>query len=103
MTVNDGLTPKRRYVRPKRYTETADYLDMVGRMIRAAGPRVGRADMDELHQLLRLRDELDQVIDQAVQAVRENGGYSWAAIGEAAGMTRQAAQQRWGRRRRPRT
>lgn len=100
MGVNERLTPRRRSKRPRRFTETYDYLDMLGRMIRAAGPRVGTADMDELRKILELRDELDEVIGQAVVAVRDNGGYSWAAIGEAAGITRQAAYQKWGRRKR---
>lgn len=98
MDVNEPLTRNRRTKRPARYAETWEYLQMLGRMIRAAGPRVGNADMDELTTLLALRDELDDVIGQAVRSVRENGGYSWQAIGDAAGITRQAAQQRWGKR-----
>lgn len=90
-------TQRRRYKRPKRYTETVDYIEAIGRMVRSAGRRVGEADMDELRALLDLRAEIDDVIAQAVTSVRENGGYSWAAIGEAAGITRQSAHERWGR------
>lgn len=40
--------------------------------------------------------ELEQQIDAAVDGARAQG-VSWAAIGEAAGLTRQGAQQRWAR------
>jgi hypothetical protein len=97
MAVNESLTPKRTRKRRRRGTETVDYLAMLGRLIDRAGLRVGTADMDELTMLLDCRSRLDDAIAVAVGSVRENGGYSWAAIGEAAGMTRQAAYQRWGR------
>jgi hypothetical protein len=43
-----------------------------------------------------LADEIDTAISQAVQGLR-GFGYSWAEIGSRLGVTRQAAQQRWGR------
>ena len=42
-----------------------------------------------------LADEIDAAIGQAVTGLREFG-YSWAEIGSRLGITRQAAQQRWG-------
>lgn len=42
----------------------------------------------------RLTDAREQ-LDQAVRTARSSGT-SWAAIGDAAGMTRQAAHERWG-------
>lgn len=39
-------------------------------------------------------------LDDAVRLARD-AGESWAAIGDAAGMTRQAANERWGKRLRP--
>ncbi len=43
-----------------------------------------------------LSAEIDDAIGQAVKGLREFG-YSWAEIGSRLGITRQAAQQRWGR------
>ena len=40
--------------------------------------------------------EIDTAIGQAVTGLR-GFGYSWAEIGSRLGITRQAAQQRWGR------
>jgi hypothetical protein len=88
----------RQQQRRKRFTETIDYLSMCRRVIRGAGPRVGSADMEELVALVKLHQAVDQAIAVAVPGVRESGGYSWAAIGDALGITRQAAQQRYGRR-----
>jgi hypothetical protein len=42
-----------------------------------------------------LADELDAAIAEAVRGLRARG-YSWAEIGARLGITRQAAQQRWG-------
>ena len=43
-----------------------------------------------------LATELDEAISQAVMGLR-GAGYSWAEIAARPGVTRQAAQQRWGR------
>ena len=43
-----------------------------------------------------LSAEIDTAISQAVNGLRAFG-YSWAEIGTRLGITRQAAQQRWGR------
>ena len=42
-----------------------------------------------------LSAEIDTAIGQAVTGLR-GFGYSWADIGTRLGITRQAAQQRWG-------
>lgn len=81
--------------RRKRYTDTEDFGRMVERMLRAYGLRVGAADMDDLRQLMTIRELLDQITAEAVEQLRSTG-YSWADVGEAMGVTRQAAQQRWG-------
>jgi hypothetical protein len=46
--------------------------------------------------MLGLSAEIDIAISQVVTGLREFG-YSWAEIGARLGITRQAAQQRWGR------
>lgn len=71
---------------------------MVERMLRAYGARVAKADQEDLRQLLALQELLHEVTVEAVAGMRSEGSaYSWADIGEVAGITRQAAQQRWGR------
>jgi len=91
--VRESLTPKRR----KRYTDNVQFAAAVARMIRAFGKRVGQADMEDLQELLELQEVLNEVTGEAVRQVRKNGGYSWTAIGRAAGMTRQAAHEKWSR------
>jgi hypothetical protein len=73
----------------------SDYQAMVGRILRAYGRRVASADPEALAELVALRDQLDTAIDAGVAGLR-TAGYSWAAIGAPMGMSRQAAQQRWG-------
>lgn len=82
----------------RRYTETTDFIAFTARMIRRCGERVSVADMGELEALLALRAAVDDAIATAVPGVRDNGGYTWTSIGAAAGITRQAAQQKWGPR-----
>ncbi len=101
MGVNESLTGVNRRLTKKRSPRPIDNVKFamaVARMIRALGKRVGGADMEDLQELLELQDVLDEVTAEAVNKVRENGGYSWATIGRAAGMTKQGAQQKWGAR-----
>lgn len=74
------------------------YLSALRRMILAAGRRVGNADEHELAELLRLRQTLEDAIQSAVDGQLATGR-SWAAIGLAAGMSRQGAFKQWGKRR----
>ncbi len=81
--------------------ELSEYTAMMRRMIRAYSRRVGAADLEDLTEMLAMRDELDQAIADAVAAMRAGDEsrqiVSWASIGRAAGVTRQAAFQRWGK------
>ena len=45
--------------------------------------------------MANLADEIDTATAEAVKGLR-GCGYSWAEIGARLGITRQAAQQRWG-------
>lgn len=81
--------------RRKRDVETIDYAGMMRRLIRAHGRRVAEADPEDLRDMLALRGELDSAIAEAVAGQRANG-HSWTHIADAAGTSRQAAQQRWG-------
>jgi len=82
--------------RSKREVDTTDYLRMLGRMLRAAAVRCAESDEEELGELCRLDTVLHQVLEDTVRGLRESG-HTWQQIGDAAGTTRQGAQQRWGR------
>jgi hypothetical protein len=95
--VKGALTSNRRQ-RRRRYVDTKDFGAMVTRMIRAYGRRVANADAEDLADLVAMRALLDEAIATAVSHLRDHHDFSWAAIGEAVGTTRQAAQQRYGRK-----
>lgn len=84
--------PKRR----RREVETMDYVKAAERFIRGAGRRVGEGDEHELRELLRLQEVLDAATAEAVAGQR-SFGKSWASIGLAAGTSKEAAWQRWGK------
>jgi hypothetical protein len=65
--------------------------------VRAYARRVAGGDIDALADMTGLATELDEAIAQAVIGLRETG-YSWTEIAARIGVSRQAAQQRWGRR-----
>jgi hypothetical protein len=64
---------------------------------------VGRTDAPrplpaaQLHRLMAAAQTLAQAENDVAQAVRQarQGGASWTHIGDALGVSRQAAQQRW--------
>ena len=91
-TVNRSLTPKR----VRRLVENDDYAAFARRILRAYAHRVADGDVEALIALTGLANEIDTAIGQAVTGLRQFG-YSWAEIGSRLGITRQAAQQRWGR------
>jgi len=90
-TVNTRLTPNR----PRRVVENDEYAAFLGRVLRAYTRRVAAGDVEALTLMLGLSDQIDTAIAQAVTGLR-GYGYSWAEIGNRLGITRQAAQQRWG-------
>ena len=83
-TVKTPLTPNRAV----RVRENDEYA--------AFARRIADGDVEALTLLTDLADEIDTAIGQAVTGLRAFG-YSWAEIGSRLGVTRQAAQQRWGR------
>lgn len=78
--------------------ETPEFVGMVRRCIRAAGRRVAAGDVSCLNDLANLQVTLDDAIRDAVGALRAAPwNYSWEMIGDNLGVTKQAAQQRFGR------
>jgi hypothetical protein len=90
-TVKNPLTPNR----AGRVVENDEYAAFARRVLRAYSRRVADGDVEALTLMTDLADEIDTAIGQAVTGLRAFG-YSWAEIGSRLGVTRQAAQQRWG-------
>jgi hypothetical protein len=99
-SVKSSLTPHgsrtSRRTRHRELVENDAYAAFLRRAIRAAGRRVGDGDVEGLPDLLSLTHELDRALQAAVTGLRDQYGYSWAEIASRLGITRQAAQQRWG-------
>jgi len=90
-SVRAGLTSKR----PRRQVENDEYGAFARRILRAYARRVGDGNVEALALMLGLAEEIDTAIAGAVKGLRAFG-YSRAEIGSRLGITRQAAQQRWG-------
>ena len=92
-TVKTGLTAKR----PRPVVENGAYAAFAHRILGAYARRIASGDIESLPLLTALSAEVDAAIGQAVTGLR-GVGYSWAEIAARLGVTRQAAQQRWGAR-----
>jgi hypothetical protein len=79
----------------RREVENDAYAAFAGRIVAAYARRVGTGDVEALPAMVALSSDLDVAIGQAVTGLR-GFGYSWAEIATRLGVTRQAAQQRWG-------
>jgi hypothetical protein len=90
-TVNESLTPNRAW----RVIENDEYAAFARRILRAYARRIATGDIEAITHMAALADETDQAIRRAITGLRRLG-YSWAEIGARLGVTRQAAQQRWG-------
>ncbi len=90
-TVNTRLT--RNAARP--VVENDDYAKFARRILRAYARRVATGDIEALTFMTDLGTDVENAIRDAVVGLR-GFGYSWADIGARLGVTRQAAQQRWG-------
>lgn len=72
--------------------------DYMGQQLRQAayGATYVAAGTVSLGQLARVADAHRLVLDQAVIRLVEQEGYSWSMVGAELGVSRQAAQQRFG-------
>ena len=82
--------------KPRGVVENDEYAAFLRRVIRAYFRRIAAGDIEAITDMTDLADEVDTAIRQAVTGLH-TFGYSWADIGTRLGVTRQAAQQRWGR------
>lgn len=96
-TVNSGLTPISTQ-RRRRTVENTEFAAFAKRILRAHSRRVGEeADIEALADLVALSSCIDDAIAAAVRGLRKaNPPYSWTEIGRVLGISKQAAQQRWG-------
>jgi hypothetical protein len=76
--------------------ENSQYAAFARRILRAYARRISAGDIDALPGITTLAADIDNAIRQAVTGLRSDHGYSWADIAARLGVTRQAAQQRWG-------
>jgi hypothetical protein len=79
-----------------RVVENYDYAAFIRRIIRAYSRRIAAGDIEAVPDMVRLSNDIDAAIRDAIRELRRKHGYSWADIGLRLGVTRQAAQQRWG-------
>jgi len=96
--IRHGLNPgmaRGRSGQARPSVENDEYAAFVRRILHAYSRRVGDGDVEALALMLGLAEEIDTAIAEAVKGLRACG-YSWAEIGSRLGITRQAAQQRWG-------
>ncbi|TDC68923.1 hypothetical protein E1193_30925 [Micromonospora sp. KC606] len=96
-TVKKTLTPHLPRQKRREVVENDEFAAFARRIIRAHGRRVATGDVEAFRDLVALSADLDRAIGDAVVGLRQFG-YSWAEIGSRLGITRQAAQQRWGDR-----
>jgi hypothetical protein len=90
-TVKPNLTQNRR----RDVIENDDFAAFSRRVIKAHGRRVATGDVEALRDLVALSVVFDDAITNAVKGLR-GYGYSWSEIAARLGVTKQAAQQRWG-------
>lgn len=87
--------------RVKRQADNRDKGQRVVSLMSAMLPRLATHVIDgsiDGFQVGQLAQQMSTISDDAVRHLRCEG-YSWAEVGECFGMTKQGAQQRWGRNR----
>jgi hypothetical protein len=95
-TVKPALT-RTRTKRAKRAVENAQFDAFVRRILRAYGRRVAAGDVEALTSLAALAVEVDAVTRLAVAGLRRKPySYSWSEIADRLGVSKQAAQMRYG-------
>jgi hypothetical protein len=75
--------------------ENDDYAAFTRRIVAAHGRRIAHGDIEGLSSLAALAVDVDDALSTAVTGLRD-AGFSWAQIAARLGVTRQAAQQRFG-------
>jgi hypothetical protein len=84
--------------RSRPYTETPEYAAMLRRLLRAYRRRVAAGDIDQLAEMAAMAREVEDMIYDSVAGLIDRG-YSYTDVAVRLGITRQAAWQRFGRKR----
>lgn len=79
----------------ERHGDLGEYFGMVRRSIRALGRRVPQNDVSDLILLAATIDIAKHALTDAVNDLRD-AGMSWEQIGDALGVSKQAAEKRFG-------
>lgn len=80
----------------KRTYEAPDMTAFVRRVFRGMVKRAGEGDREAISALADMQRELDAALCEAVAQLRAKGN-SWTDVGRELRITRQAAQQRFGK------
>jgi hypothetical protein len=91
-TINPGLTRRKR---AKRVVDNYEYASFARRVVKAYARRVSDGDITALRELAVFVSDVDDATRVAVAGLRR-WGYSWFDIASQVGVSKQAAQQRWG-------
>lgn len=76
-------------------TEAPELGDMMARMIRSLVRRATSGDLEALEQLAALERVASSSLTEAMRGAHDGeAGYSYTELGQALGITRQAARQR---------
>lgn len=79
----------------ERHSDLAGYFGMVKRSICALGRRIPQNDVPDLILLAEVVDLAQRTMQTTVDQLRADGA-SWQQIGDALGVTKQAAEKRFG-------
>jgi hypothetical protein len=79
---------------PEYQGDHGEFFSFVRRILRALARRIGSADPEDLRELVKLKAEIDDVIDNAV-AQQRAGGASWREIAAALGVAPSQAIERY--------
>lgn len=83
--------------RQRREREAPEVGAMAGRVIRALVRRAAEGDTEALEQLLSLEAQVAQAVKDAGRALHDDAGYSFTYLAGVAGVSRQAARERFSR------
>ena len=99
MTTSPDSTPKRQYKRKKRPCDSKAYSAFMVTMSRNYEKRAKDDGIDALYGIAAAQAALNEATANLISFLRseEGGKHSWAAVGAALGITRQSAQERFGK------
>jgi hypothetical protein len=90
--------PNTKAHQPKREYGNEEYKAMMLRFVKAYLRRIEAGDLQTLADFVQVRDHMSLALDIAVAAQRNHptNPASWVGIAKATGLSRSAAQERWG-------